>query len=156
MVWICIFLKVSNAEHLFMYLLVFCVPSLEKCLFRFSACFVLFYFAFFAIELYEFFIYFGCCCCCSIAKPYLTLCNSMSYSPQVPLSIGFPRQEYWRGLSFPSPVDLPDPDQTHVSCLAGVSCLVGTFFTTEPPGESIFGVLTPDTIYGLQVFYSVL
>ena len=28
---------------------------------------------------------------------------------QVPLSMGFPRQEYWSGLPFPPPVDLPDP-----------------------------------------------
>ncbi|CAN0560858.1 unnamed protein product, partial [Rangifer tarandus platyrhynchus] len=28
---------------------------------------------------------------------------------QAPLSMGFPRQEYWSGLSFPSPRDLPDP-----------------------------------------------
>ena len=28
---------------------------------------------------------------------------------QAPLSIDFPKQEYWRGLSFPSPGDLPDP-----------------------------------------------
>ena len=28
---------------------------------------------------------------------------------QVPLSMGFPRQGYWRGLPFPSPGDLPDP-----------------------------------------------
>ena len=28
---------------------------------------------------------------------------------QAPLSMGFPRQEYWRGLPFPSPRDLPDP-----------------------------------------------
>ena len=27
---------------------------------------------------------------------------------QAPLSMGFPRQEYWGGLLFPSPVDLPD------------------------------------------------
>ena len=30
----------------------------------------------------------------------------------------FPRQEYWNGLSFPSPVDLPDPGiepESHVS-----------------------------------------
>ena len=27
---------------------------------------------------------------------------------QVPLSMGFPRQEYWNGLLFPSPGDLPD------------------------------------------------
>jgi len=28
---------------------------------------------------------------------------------QVPLSMGFSRQEYWGGLPFPSPGDLPDP-----------------------------------------------
>ena len=29
---------------------------------------------------------------------------------QAPLSMGFSRQEYWSGLSFPSPGDLPDPE----------------------------------------------
>ena len=28
---------------------------------------------------------------------------------QVPLSVGFPRQEYWSRLPFPSPGDIPDP-----------------------------------------------
>ena len=28
---------------------------------------------------------------------------------QAPLSLGFSRQEYWSGLPFPSPGDLPDP-----------------------------------------------
>ena len=28
---------------------------------------------------------------------------------QAPLSMGFPRQEYWSGLPFPPPGDLPDP-----------------------------------------------
>ena len=28
---------------------------------------------------------------------------------QTPLSLGFPRQEYWHGLPFPSPEDLPNP-----------------------------------------------
>ena len=28
---------------------------------------------------------------------------------QAPLSMGFARPEYWSGLSFPSPEDLPDP-----------------------------------------------
>ena len=27
---------------------------------------------------------------------------------QAPLSMGFPRQEYWSGLPFPPPGDLPD------------------------------------------------
>ena len=28
---------------------------------------------------------------------------------QTPLSMGFPRQEYWSGLPFPSPGEIPDP-----------------------------------------------
>ena len=30
-------------------------------------------------------------------------------APQAPLSMGFPRQEHWSGLPFPSPGDLPNP-----------------------------------------------
>jgi len=37
----------------------------------------------------------------SFGTPWTVAC-------QVPLSMGFPRQEYWSGLSFPSPGDLPD------------------------------------------------
>ena len=37
-------------------------------------------------------------------------CDLLDCSPpQSPLSMGFPRQEYWSGLPFPSPGDLPDP-----------------------------------------------
>ena len=38
-----------------------------------------------------------------------TLWDPMDYSLQAPLSMGFSRQEYWSGLPFPSPEDLPDP-----------------------------------------------
>ena len=34
---------------------------------------------------------------------------------QAPLSMGFFRQEYWTGLPFPSPGDLPDPGIEPVS-----------------------------------------
>ena len=36
-----------------------------------------------------------------------TLCNAWTVAHQAPLSIGFPRQECWSGLPFPSPGDLP-------------------------------------------------
>ena len=49
---------------------------------------------------------------------------------QAPLSMGFPRQEYWSGLPFPSPGDLPDPGIKSMS-----PALAGRFFTTEPPGK---------------------
>ena len=38
----------------------------------------------------------------------VTLCDPMDCSPPVPLSMGFTRQEYWSGLPFPSPGDIPD------------------------------------------------
>ena len=44
-----------------------------------------------------------------IAQSCLTLCNIMDYRLQAPLSMEFSRQEYWSGLPFPSPGDLPDP-----------------------------------------------
>ena len=36
------------------------------------------------------------------------LCNLWTVARQAPLSMGFSRQEYWSGLPFPSPVDLPN------------------------------------------------
>ena len=49
---------------------------------------------------------------------------------QAPLSMGFARQEYWSGLSFPPPGNLPYPgiELTFSAALA----LVGGFFTTGP------------------------
>ena len=46
---------------------------------------------------------------------------------QAPLSMGFPRLEYWSGLPFPSPRDLPDPGIEPAS-----PELAGGFSTTEP------------------------
>ena len=51
---------------------------------------------------------------------------------QAPLSMGFSRQEYWSGLPFLSPGDLPDSGMEPVSPVS--SALAGRFFTTEPPG----------------------
>ena len=44
--------------------------------------------------------------------------------------MGFPRQEYWSGLPFPSPVDLPDPGIEPTSPVS--PALTGGLFTTEP------------------------
>ena len=42
-----------------------------------------------------------------VTKLCLTLYDFIAH--QAPLSMGFPRQEYWSGLPFPSAGDLPDP-----------------------------------------------
>ena len=59
----------------------------------------------------------------SFATPLKVVC-------QVPLSMGFPRQEYWSRLPFPPPGDLPVPgiEPTYPA-------LTGRFFATEPPGK---------------------
>ena len=52
---------------------------------------------------------------------------------QAPLSMGFFRQEYWSGLPFPPPGDLPDPGIEPMSPMSPASAR--EFFTTEPPGK---------------------
>ena len=54
---------------------------------------------------------------------------------QAPLCMEFLRQEYWSGLTFPPPGDLPNPE-TEPSSPAS-SALSGRFFTTEPRGKPI-------------------
>ena len=44
-----------------------------------------------------------------VAKSPPTLAAPWTVTCLVPLSMGFPRQEYWSGLPFPSPGDLPNP-----------------------------------------------
>ena len=49
---------------------------------------------------------------------------------QAPHSMGFSRQEYWSGLPFPSPGDLPDP-----GIELGSPTLQADALTSEPPGK---------------------
>ena len=49
------------------------------------------------------------------AQLCLTLCDPLAVALQAPLSMGFPRQEYWSGLPVPPPGDLPT--QGSNSCL---------------------------------------
>ena len=46
-------------------------------------------------------------------------------------SMGFPRQEYWNGLPFPSPGDLPNPGIETTSVMSSVSA--GRFFYLQDP-----------------------
>ena len=49
---------------------------------------------------------------------------------QAPPSMEFSRQEYWSGLTFPSPRDLPDPGIEPQSPAFQADAL-----TSEPPGK---------------------
>ena len=69
------------------------------------------------------FCYLSCLCVCvyMYAQSCPTLFNvtPRTAAHQALLSMGFPRQEYWSGLPFPTPGDAPR-DQTHMSC---ISCI---------------------------------
>ena len=59
--------------------------------------------------------------------------NPWTVAHQGPLSMEFSKQEYWSGLLFPTPGDLPDPGIEPTSLV--FSALAG-FFTTVTPGKS--------------------
>ena len=63
------------------------------------------------------------------ATPWTVAC-------QVPLSMGFSRQENWSGLPFPSSGDLSDPGMEPMS-----PALAGKFFTSESPGKPLVIIL---------------
>ena len=78
-----------------------------------------------------------CCGCFSFLSFFFFLpscvwlfATSWTVALQAPLSMGFPRQEYWRGLPFSTPGDLPDPGIKSAS-----PALAGSLFTTVPPGK---------------------
>ena len=87
-----------------------------------------------------------CCCKCHsvcvcaqlfshvqlFAAPWTVAC-------QGPLSMEFSRQEYWSGLPFPPPRNLPEPGMK-LSSLASPA-LTGKFFTTGPPGKPCANVI---------------
>ena len=54
---------------------------------------------------------------------------------QALLFMGFFREEYWSGLPFPPPVDLPKPGIAPLSLVS--AALAGGFFTTEPSGKPL-------------------
>ena len=65
-----------------------------------------------------------------MAMSYPSLATPWTVACRAPLSMVFPRQEYWSQLSFPSPGDLPDPGIEPMS-----PALAGEFFTTEISGK---------------------
>ena len=71
---------------------------------------------------------------------------------QAPPSMGFPRQEYWSGLPFPSPWNLPNP-AVELLALSSPS-LGGRFFTTEPLGKPKYGLLSENNLASLCCYFS--
>ena len=68
------------------------------------------------------------CCVLSCLSCVRLFAALWTVACQSPLSMKFSRQEYWSGLPFPHPGDLPEPGIEPTS-----PALAGGFFTTEPP-----------------------
>ena len=69
-----------------------------------------------------------------VAKSSLTLVTPWTVACLAPLSMGFSRQEYWSGLPFTSPEDLPDP-----GIKPGSPTFQADSLPSEPPGKSLKG-----------------
>ena len=70
---------------------------------------------------------------------------------QAPLSMGFSRQDYWSGLPFPSPGDLPDPGIKPVSLTS--PALTNRFFTIGATWEALqLGWSEVKSLSGVQLF----
>ena len=73
------------------------------------------------------------CCACMLSRVrlFLTLWTVLC---QAPLPMEFSKQEYWDGLPFPSPEDLPNPGMEPASLVS--PALAGRFFTTSATWEA--------------------
>ena len=80
---------------------------------------------------------------------YPTLVSPLTVAHQAPLFIGFSRQEYWSGLLFPPPGDLPDPGIKPMSLTS--PALADGFFTTSVTWEAHRVVIVTDTECRLEV-----
>ena len=71
--------------------------------------------------------------CVCVLSCVLLFAAPWTVARQAPLLMEFSRQEYWSGLPFPSPGDLPNPGIKPMFLAS--PALAGEFFTTEPPGK---------------------
>ena len=76
------------------------------------------------------------CVCAKLLPSCPTLCDPMTVAFQVPLSMGFSRQEHWSGVPFPSLGEIPDPGIKPESLTS--PALAGRFFTTRATWKARF------------------
>ena len=69
-------------------------------------------------------------CACSVTSVVSDSATPWTTAHQSPLSTGFSRQEYWSGLPFPTPGDLPKPGMEPAS-----PALAGELLPLLPPGK---------------------
>ena len=81
----------------------------------------------------------------SVTKLCPTLVTPWTVARWAPLSIEFPRKDYWSGLPFPSPGHLPNPGMEPVSLMS--PALAGSL-SLAPPGKP----LTIDYVFFMPLF----
>ena len=74
----------------------------------------------------------------------------MDYSLPGFSSMGFSKQEYWSGLPFPSPGDLPDP-----GIKPGSPALQAHSLPSEPPGKPDYMIQTSNHRTALRILYYI-
>ena len=72
-------------------------------------------------------------CVCSVVSDSAT---PWTVAHQAPLSLEFSRQEYWNGLTFPPPGDIPDTQVEPASLVS--PAVTGGFFTIAGDYNLIF------------------
>ena len=78
------------------------------------------------------------CCYCLASRSCPTLVIPWTVACQPLLSMGFPRQEHWSGLLFPSPGDLTGPGNLTGPGIKTMSLYwQGSSLTLEPPGKRL-------------------
>ena len=86
-------------------------------------------------------------CVCTQSLSHVQLfATPWTIAHQAPLFVGFSRQEYWSGLSFPLPGDLPNPGINPM-----FPALAGRLFTTEPPCKATCNVGNAGSIPSTKV-----
>ena len=80
--------------------------------------------------------------CYLVTQSCPTLCNTLDCSLPGYYVMGFPWQQTFSMLSFPSPEDLPDPEIKHTT-----PALAGRLFNNEPPGKSMIVVVNTNSKY---------
>ena len=74
---------------------------------------------------------FSCACMLSRSSRVRLFVTPRTVAHQAPLSMGFSRQDYWRGLPFPPPGNIPDPGFEPISFISCIGRRVPTSTTWE-------------------------
>ena len=121
------------------------------------------------------------CSVCLVVKSCLTFATPWTVACQAPLSMGFPRQEYWDRLLFTSPRDLSDPGikptspalqvvsycwatrETHIYVFAAAAADAKSLQSCptlcnpidgSPPGSPVPGILQARTLEWAAISFS--